>query len=175
MFQFKKSLLALFLCATFVPAVWAEDAVKIAVVDIQRAVFQTERAKSQLEALKQQEDFKENLKNIEELEKEYQGIVENYQKERAIMSAEKREEEERRILEKQQDIKYIASKLQQVQKEFGDKVMQEIGPDIQKVLQALVKEQNIGLLMRADTPAIISAGGAFDISDTVTERLNAIK
>jgi len=173
--KMKKSWVAALLFGLFSLGTMAEEALKIAVVDIQRAVLQTEKAKAQLESLKEQKDFKENLESIEALEKEYKSAVEKYQKDRAIMSAEKREEEERRILDKQQDIKYIANKLQQAQKAWGDKVMQELGPDMQKVLQALIKEQNIGLLLRADAPAVISAGGAFDISATVTERLNAIK
>ena len=145
---------------------------KIAVVDLQRAVLQTERAQQQLEALKQQDEFKENFSSFEQLQKEYKEMAEKYSKDRAVMSAEKREEEERRIIDKQQDLQYISGKLQQMQKEWGERVMKEVGPDVQQVLENLVKEQKIELLMRAGP--VIHVGPGYDISDQVTERLNAI-
>ena len=148
---------------------------KIAVVDIKRAVLQTVQAQKKLDQLKKQADFKGNMKEIEGLEKEYKKMLERYQKDRAVMSAEKREKEERSILEKQQDIKYVASKLQQTQKEFLDGLLQERAADTQQVLEGLVKEQNIGLLLRADAVAVMHADASYDISDQVTERLNAIK
>lgn len=160
----------------FSSAVWAQgDASKIAVVDVQRAVLQTEKAQTKLKELEQQPDYKTNFENFKALEAEYKKMIENYEKERAVMSAEKRDEEERRILDKQQDIKYIASKLQQTQKEYVEQIMQEQGAGIQTVLQNLVGEQGIGLLLRSEARAILHADESYDISDQLTERLNAIK
>lgn len=174
---FNKLFVVVFLLAGLlnVATAVADEAGKIAVIDVQRAVLQTEKAKVKLEELKQQADFKANLESIGELEKEYKAMVESYQKERAVMSAEKREEEERRIIDKQQDMKYVAGKIQQSQKEWGDKVLRELGTDMQTVIEGLIKEQKIGLLLRADSGVIVHAGASFDISDQVTERLNAIK
>lgn len=147
----------------------------IAVVDLQRAVLQTERAQKDLEQLKEQDDFKENLKNYEQLGKEYRLIAEKYAKDRAVMSAEKREEEERRLIDKEQDLKYLGGKLQQAQKEWGEKIMKEVGPDVQLVLENLVKEQKIELLLRAAPAVVLHVGASYDITDQVTERLNAAK
>jgi len=157
-------------------AALAEEPVsKVAVVDIQRAVLQTEQAQKSLEDLKNQADFKTNMKELEDLEKSYQDMVAAYQKDRAVMSAEKRDAEERSILDKQQDLKYVASKLQQTQKEFIEKTYEARAADTQKVLEGLIKEQNIGLLLRSDARAVMHADASYDISDQVTERLNAIK
>ena len=82
-------------------ALAAEPVSKVAVVDIQRAVLQTEQAQKSLEDLKNQADFKTNMKELEDLEKAYQDMVAAYQKDRAVMSAEKRDAEERSILDKQ--------------------------------------------------------------------------
>ncbi|NNC55199.1 MAG: hypothetical protein HKO07_05720 [Pseudomonadales bacterium] len=91
------------------------------------------------------------------------------------MSDEKREGEKRKILEKQQDIKYVASKLQQVRDEFLENILQSRAADTQKVLEGLVREQGIGLLLNARAPAVMHAEATIDLSDQVTERLNAIK
>ena len=73
----------------------AEEAAasKIAVVDVRIAVLQTELAQSQFADLKKQDDFKSNMASIESLETELKAMVETYQKDRAVMSAQKREEE----------------------------------------------------------------------------------
>lgn len=152
-----------------------EKGSKIAVIDINRAVLQTEKAQVELEKLKKQPEFKSNLESIEKLEKEYKKMAEKYQKDRAVMSAEKQSEEERRILEKEQDLKYVASKLQQAQKEWAEGVLKQFAANAQQILENIIKEQNIGLLLRRDAPAVIHADASYDISDQVTERLNAVK
>lgn len=155
----------------------AQEAVasKIAVVDVRIAVLQTELAQAQLAELKKQDDFKNNLASIEGLETELKAMVETYQKDRAVMSAQKREEEEKRIVEKQKDRNYVATKLQQAQKEWAERSMEEQAQNLTRVLQNLVEEQGIGMLMRADTGVVLHADSSYDISAQVTERLNQIK
>lgn len=155
----------------------AQEAVagKIAVVDVRVAVLQTEKAQAGLAELKKQDDFKNNMKNIETVESELKKMVETYQKDRAVMSAQKREEEEKRIIEKQKDRNYIAGKLQQAQKEWAERAMDEQAQSLTRVLQNLVEEQGIGMLIRADTGVVLHADNSYDISAQVTERMNQIK
>lgn len=148
---------------------------KIAVVDVQLAVLQTERAQAQLSELKEQDDFKKNLKAVSDIEVELKAMVETYQKDRAVMSAQKRAEEEKRIVEKQKDGNYIATKLQQSRKEWAELAMEAQAKNLTRVLQNLVEEQGIGLLLRADGGVVLHAGPPYDISLQVTERLNQIK
>lgn len=156
---------------------WAQEAVagKIAVVDVRIAVLQTEKAQAQFAELKKQDDFKNNMDTIKTLEEELKKMVEAYQKDRAVMSASKREDEEKRIVEKQKDRNYIAGKLQQAQKEWAERSMEEQSQNLQRVLQNLVTEQAIGMLIRADTGVVLHADDSYNISAQVTERLNQIK
>ncbi len=148
---------------------------KISVVDIRRAVLQTEKAQARLEELKNQADFKANIESIEGLEKEYKALLEAYKKDRAVMSAEKKLEEEKLIIDKRKDLEYINTKLQQAQKEWAAEVMENLGQSLSTVLENLVKEQNIGLLLRMDSGAVMVADDSYDISAQVTERLNQIR
>ncbi|MBT8139759.1 MAG: OmpH family outer membrane protein [Gammaproteobacteria bacterium] len=175
-FALSPALVALLLALVLQPLqAYAQNAPKIAVVDVQRAVLQTESVKKKLEQFKKKPEFKENFKELESLEKEYKKLLDRYEKDRAVMSDEKREGEKRKILEKQQDMKYVASKLQQVRDEFLERILQERAADTQKVLEGLVREQAIGLLLNARAPAVMHADASYDLSDQVTERLNAIK
>ena len=153
----------------------SDEAKKIAVVDVQLAVLQTEQAQSQLAELNKQDDFKKNLKTVSDIEAELKVMVEAYQKDRAVMSAQKRAEEEKRIVEKQKDGNYIATKLQQSRKEWAEMAMEAQAKNLTRVLQNLVEEQGIGLLLRADGGLVLHAGSRYDISLQVTERLNQIK
>lgn len=148
---------------------------KIAVVSVQKAVLQTERAKTRLEKLKKQEDYKSNLKKYEGLETEFKKMVEKYQSDRAVMNAEKIAETEKRLKDKNKDLQWLAQKLQQAEKEWAERMMQDIGEDLASVLKNIVREQKIGLLLRADSGVVMSADDSYDISDQVTERLNQIK
>lgn len=171
------SLSAISLLSLLALPVAAQEAVagKIAVVDVRIAVLQTEKAQAGLAELKKQDDFKNNLENIEKVETELKSMVETYQKDRAVMSAQKREEEEKRIVEKQKDRNYIAGKLQQAQKEWAERSMEEQAQNLTRVLQNLVEEQGIGMLIRADTGVVLHADNSYDISAQVTERMNQIK
>ena len=103
-------------------------------------------------------------------------MVETYQKDRAVMSAEKRGDEEKRIIDKQKDLQYIAGKLQQAQQDLIERAMDEQAEAVKRVLQNLVEEQSIGMLLRADAGGIVMhADRSYDISAQVTERLNQIK
>jgi len=153
----------------------ASEESRIAVVNVQRAILMTEKAKQKLDELQKQPDFKSNLESIESMKVELESMVEKYKKDRAVMSEEKREEEERRILDKQQDMKYIASKLQQLEKDYVASVTQEFGDGLQAALQKIVEKENIGLLLRRDAPAVMHADSSYDITELVVERLNAIR
>ena len=178
LFQLLKTLLfttALVFSALVFAQSESSEAEKIAVVDVQLAVLQTELAQVQLAELKKQDDFKKNLKAVSDIEAELKVMVEAYQKDRAVMSAQKRAEEEKRIVEKQKDGNYIATKLQQSRKEWAEMAMEEQAKNLTLVLQNLVEEQGIGLLLRADGGVVLHAGPRYDISLQVTERLNQIK
>ena len=153
----------------------SSEAEKIAVVDVQLAVLQTEQAQAQLAELKEQDDYKKNMKEVKEIDNDLKVMVEAYQKDRAVMSAQKRAEEEKRIVEKKNDRNYILKKLQQSQTELEEKVMQAQGKNVIRILDNLVEEQGIGLLLRADGGVVLHAGPRYDISLQVTERLNQIK
>ena len=57
---------------------------KIAVVNVQRAIVETDAAKERLESLRQEADFKSNMKEVEEIKKEGQSLVEKLKKESTI-------------------------------------------------------------------------------------------
>ncbi len=173
------ALLAVMLSPVAMPAALAQDEAleakgRIAVVSLRSAILKTERAQASLEQLEARAEFKEDFEEYKVLRDEIRAMMEAYQKDRAVMSAEKREAEEKRIVDKRRDAEWVAQKLQQARQEWEERAMEEQSEATLTVLKNLVEERNIGLLIRADSGMLLHADDAYDISDEVTERLNRI-
>ncbi len=174
--SFRQSIVAIaFLGCLFSNAVLAQgDLGKIAVVNVQNAIMKSDYAQARLEESKQLPDVKDTLEKLESLDKELTGLIEQYKKDESVMSEEKRAEEQRRIRDRQTDGQYLTKKLLEVQKELEQRVVDEVGPRIGDVLKSIVKDEDISLLLRRETGAIVHADERYDITDKVTEKLNLL-
>jgi len=146
---------------------------KIAVLDIERAIFNTEEAKAQFNALQQTPDFVKNKKEAEDLKKRYDTLAEQFNKNREVMSAEQTAEQQKKLQELGTDLQFVAKKLQQSQSEVAQRVAREIGPRARDVVGELVKSEGIGLLLNAQ--AAMHADPGYDITAKVTDKLNQAK
>lgn len=146
---------------------------KIAVLDIERAVFNTEEAKAQLNALQQTPDFTKNKKQAEDLKKKYDELADQFNKNREVMSAEQSAEQQRKIQEVGTDLQFVAKKLQQAQAEVAQRVMREMTPRARQVIGEVVQADGIGLLLNAQ--AAMHADAGYDITAKVTDKLNQTK
>jgi outer membrane protein len=146
---------------------------KVAVLDIERAIFNTEEAKAQLNALQQTPDFQKNRKEAEELKKKYDAAAEQFNKNREVMSAEQAAEQQKKIQELGTDLQFVAKKLQQAQAEVAQRVMREMTPRAREAIGEVVKTDGIGLLLNAQ--AAMHADAGYDISAKVTDKLNQMK
>lgn len=146
---------------------------KIAVLNLEEAIFNTEEAKAQFAALQQTSDFVDNRKRFEELKKRNDELVEQFNKNREVMSAEQQEEQAKAIKDVRADLEFVGNKLQQSQREVAQRVMRELGPAANQIVLDLVKAEGIGLLLNAQ--AALYADTAYDINAKVTDKLNQRK
>ncbi|NKI17600.1 OmpH family outer membrane protein [Spongiibacter sp. KMU-166] len=159
-----------------VAMVWGSTALaegRIAVFDIEAAVLNTDLAKSRLNALKNQREFKDNLAELERVRKDYEKLVEQFQKDIEILSAEQRQLAKNKIDSKRADGEHLARKIEGAQQQEVQSIMQEIGPKLQKLLPQIVKEENIGLLLPAK--AVMHADASYNITAKVADKLNQAK
>lgn len=168
MLKTKQSLAIVFLLALSGFALAAE---KIAVVDVQRAIIDTEMAKERLASLREEADFKGNMDEVEAIKKEGQALVEKLQKDGPVMSSEQQAALQKKIQEKQADLEHIARKLQAKEQEVLQEIMVQRQEQTKKVISELIKSEGIGLLL--DKRAAIHAEPGFDITAKVTSKLNA--
>lgn len=143
---------------------------QIAIVDAERAIYETELAKERLEAMKNNADVVANLKQGEALQKEFEDMVKKLQKDGAVMGAEQKAELQKKLQEKRADIEHIGKKLQATQQELRRQLLSEMGEKAKVVISDIIKQDNIGLLL--DAQVALHAGSGYDITAKVTQRLN---
>lgn len=143
---------------------------KIAVLDVQGAILNTEAAQKQLKDLRAQPAYTQNRKELDKLKKDYDDIIKQLQKDLAVMSADQKEAQRKKIEEKRADLEHVARKLQASEQELAQRLIQEMAPKLEKIVSDLIKSEGIGLLL--DRKAAMHADPSYNITEKVTAALN---
>ena len=163
---FKITFTVLFLA---LPALgWAQG--KIAVVDLQEAILQTDIAQKRMQDIRDQDDFKADKAEFEKLKKELDELVKKFQKDAAVMSQEQQNAARQKLASKQADLEHVVGKVQQIEQAAGQALLQEMGPKVQEVLREIISTDGIGLLLQRG--AVIHAEPSYSITAKVTDKLN---
>ncbi len=161
--------LTLALLALSLPAVgWAQG--KIAVVNLQEAILQTDLAQKRIAAVRDGDDYKKDKAEFDRLKKEFDDLVSNFQKDAAVMSQEQQVSARQKLASKQSDLEHVSGKLQQVEQAAGQALLQEMSPRVQEVLRELIATEGIGLLLQR--ASVIHADAGYSITAKVTDKLN---
>ena len=153
-------------------SVFAQAEGKVAVIDIQKTLIQTDAAKVRLEKLEQKPEFKANLDMLKKIQKDGQSLVEKMQKDGAIMSDAQKIEMQDKIKSKQEDLQYITRKLQEERQKLMMALSQEFQGKLEVAIRQVVEEEGIGLLLNANPQLVMHVDTSFDISAKVTSKLN---
>ena len=141
---------------------------RIAVVNLEEAILQTDEAQKRLTALRETEDYKADKAELDQLQEERQELIKDVQKDMAIMSPEQQQAARKRLASKNADLEHVLRKLQQAEQLLGQELLQEMTPKVQAVLRELIQSEGIGLLIQRN--AVIHADNGFSITAKVTER-----
>ncbi len=143
---------------------------KIAVVNLQEAILQTDLAQKRLTAVRNQDDYKADKAEFEKLKNEFEELAKKFQKDAAVMSQEQQVAARKKLASKQADLEHVTGKLQQAEQMAGQSLLQEMSPKVQKVLRELITAEGIGLLLQQQ--AVIHADAGYNITAKVTDKLN---
>jgi len=142
---------------------------KIAVIDIDRVASQSESGKALFQRLKEENDKLSAEKNRREQEvRDMQAKMTS-----EILSADARERLQREIQRKTTDIQRW---LEDAQREFQEKQQageEEFQKKLAPVVEAVAKENSIGLILRATPGLTFILDANLDISALVVAKLNA--
>jgi outer membrane protein len=145
---------------------------KIAVVNLQEAILQTDLAQKRLAEVRGQDDYKADKTEFEKLKGEFEDLAKKFQKDAAVMSQEQQLAARKKLASKQADLEHVTGKLQQAEQLAGQGLLQEMSPKVQKVLRELITAEGIGLLLQQQ--AVIHADAGYNITAKVTDKLNQL-
>ncbi len=149
---------------------WAQG--KIAVVDLQEAILQTDLAQKRLTEVRNQDDYKADKAEYDRLKGEFDEIVKKFQKDAAVMSQEQQLAARQKLTNKQADLEHVTGKLQKSEQNAGQTLLQEMAPKVQEVLRELIAAEGIGLLLQRSS--VIHADAGYSITAKVTDKLNQL-
>ena len=143
---------------------------KIAVVNLQEAILQTDLAQKRLNEVRNGEDYKADKAEFDRLKSEFDDLVKGFQKDAAVMSQEQQIAARQKLASKQSDLEHVIGKLQQAEQAAGQTLLQELSPRVQEVLRELITTEGIGLLL--PRASVIHADPGYSITAKVTDKLN---
>ena len=145
---------------------------KIAVVNLQEAILQTDAAQKRLNEVRNQEDYKADKAEFDKLKKEFDELVRKLQTDMAVMSQDQQVAARQKLASKQGDLEHVTGKLQQAEQGAGQAILQEMSPKVQEVLRELIATEGIGLLLQRNS--VIHADAGYSITAKVTDKLNQL-
>lgn len=145
---------------------------KIAVVNVQEAILQTDQAQKRLNDVRAQDDYKSDKAEFDRLKDEFDALVAKLKTDMAVMSQEQQVAARQKLTSKQGDLEHVTGKLQQAEQSAGQAILQEMSPKVQEVLRDLIATEGIGLLLQRTS--VIHADAGYSITAKVTDKLNQI-
>lgn len=142
---------------------------KVAVVDMERALFLSEAAKTSIKQF--EADNKADIEKLKDLEKALRDLQEQVQKNADVMSDEERRNSANDFEEKKAEFQFFAKKLQQMEQKWKREFFQAQLPELEKLLKAIIDEAQYDVVLQSGAAIYVSPKA--DITKLLLERLNA--
>jgi outer membrane protein len=150
------------------PTAFAE--VKIAVVDVQSAILQSEEAKRLLQQI--QVEFKEEEEEIRTVQSEAAALLQRLQKDAEVMSEVEKRRIQQQIESRNNDFVFFRQRLQRQIEERQQELFAGIDGKVQKAIEELVKSEDYDLILPRQ--AALYVNEIYNITRKVTEKLNEL-
>ena len=99
---------------------------RIAVINLERAIYATAEAERRIAKLKSDEDYREQRETVEALQKAGQRLVTQLRKDESVLSEARQRELQRRITTAREDVEYALKKLQAMEQAVVEEVREEL-------------------------------------------------
>ncbi len=141
---------------------------KIAVLDTQRALLESEEARQLLQAA--QTDLEKEETEVKSLGDEIVALQEQLQKDAEVLSQGEQRKRQKEIEDKRIDYEFLVNKLQKEVNDRRQELLQQMVPKIDAVLKDLIELEGYDLIM--ERANLRYANSKHDITRRVTEKLN---
>jgi outer membrane protein len=146
----------------------AEGSLKVAVLDTQRALLESEEAKALLQTA--QTELEKEQNEVNQLGMEIMALQEQLQKDADVMSPSEQRRRTKTIEDKQIDYQFQVNKLQKEVQDRRQELLQLMAPKIDAVLKDMIEAEGYDLILQRGS--LLYASSQHDITRKVTEKLN---
>jgi len=143
---------------------------KIAVIDIQQAMFASDYAQNSVKASLESADFVALKAKAEGSAADLQAMGKEAETKRLTWSAEQVAAQQKKMSYAKADYDLAVQKIQAEQKQLQQQIMQELSPQFQEALTEVVQDEGITLLLRSES--VIVASPENNLTAKVVDRLN---
>ncbi|MFK4751102.1 OmpH family outer membrane protein [Oceanobacter antarcticus] len=157
----------LFLVAVLLSPLAAAE-LKVGVVDMERALFLSEEAKSGAQRF--EKDNGAAISKVREIEKAMMTLKDKRETDGAIMSQDELAKLVGEYEEKGKERQFYLEKLQQQDQKWRQSFFRSKLPELEELLKALIEEGKYDLVLQAG--AVVYSAPAIDLTKPLLERLN---
>lgn len=166
--QIKRLILTVLACLAVISAPAAFAEVKVAVVDVQTAILNSEEAKRLLGQI--QQEFADDEEKIRQIQSQAATILERMQKDSEVMSDAEKRRLQQEIESLNNDFVYERQKLQRSIDERQKELFAGIDQKVQRAIEELVRSEDFDIILPRG--AALYVGDIYNITRKVTEKLN---
>jgi len=142
--------------------------VKVAFVDVQRAILSSEQAKKLQSQIG--EEFKDEEAEIGQVRSDAAALMQRLQKDSEVMSDSEKMKLSKQIEEKENDFSYLRQKLQNKIQNRQNELFSGTEVRLQRAIEDLVMSDDYDIILPRNTALYV--GDLYDITRKVTEKLN---
>jgi outer membrane protein len=151
-------------------AIPAAAEVKVAVIDVQRVVAESDPGKGALQKLKELQDQK--VQQGQTMQQEADGLRDRYSKQRYTLSEDKLHELEKQIEDKGIELKRFQDDAQRELESARRTQLDALEQKIMPIINAIGKERGYTLIFNKFQSGLVYAEDTVDITDEVIRRFN---
>ena len=163
-------LVIIVLCSALASLAFSED--KIAVIDMQQAMFASNYAQNMAKEASESADFVALRAKAQSSAADLQSMAKEAETKRLTWSTEEAAEHQKKMSYTKADYDLAVQKIQGEQQQLQQKIMQELTPQFQEALSEVAKGEGITLLLRRES--VIIADPKNDLTAKVVDKLNQI-
>jgi len=142
--------------------------VKLAFVDVQRAILSTEEAKRIQTQVA--EEFKEEQAELRQISTDAAALMQRAQKDAEVMSQAEKARINQELSEKDEEFKFRGERLQRQVNARQGELFEGMDQKLQKAIEDLVLSEDYDIILPRNSALYV--GELYDITRKVTEKLN---
>ena len=146
---------------------WAQDPVKIGVVDIKE--FQEKSIAFQKIRNELQGKFQSLQKKLEDEKNALMKLEEDYRKQSMMLSLDAKDDKRGELEKKRRYYKYLYEDLSEQMKDAERDATRRILQELEGVVQKIADEEGYILILERSTPGLVFVDNALNITDQVTK------